>query len=150
MKKTIFYIFLQLLFVNIIIAQEPKELISNFFDTYKTKGVDNALDNIFATNTWMLQRSKDEIENVKLQLKSIIQVVGEYYGYENITQKSIGESFKLFSYLVRYDRQPIRFTFTFYKAKDTWKLYNFKFDQDLSEELGESAKAYRLKENLDY
>lgn len=141
---------MQLIFVNLITAQEPDVLISNFFNTYNTKGVDSALDDIFATNAWMLQRSKDDIDNVKVQLKSIIQIVGDYYGYENITQKSVGESFKLFSYLVKYDRQPIRFTFMFYKAKDTWKLYNFQFDQDITEELEESAKAYRLKENFDY
>jgi hypothetical protein len=150
MKKGLFYLMIQLLCINIAIAQEPKALIDSFFNVYKTKGVDKAFDGIFSTNPWMIQRSKDEIDNVKVQLKSIIQIVGEYYGYEKITQKSIGESFQLFSYLVKYDRQPIRFTFMFYKAKDTWKLYNFQFDQDLKEELGESAKVYRLKENLDY
>jgi hypothetical protein len=150
MKKHIVCTSLVILLINATYAQEPNVIIDNFFIIYKDKGVDNALDNIFSTNTWMLQRSKDEIDNVKVQLKSIIQIVGKYYGYENIAQKSIGKSFKLFSFLVKYDRQPIRFTFIFYKAQDTWMLYNFRFDQDLTDELGESAKGYRLKENLDY
>jgi hypothetical protein len=34
-----------------------------------------------------------------------------------------------------------------YKAKDTWRVNNFSFDEELGDELTESAKAYRLKEN---
>jgi hypothetical protein len=150
MKRITFWLLIQLFFINAIIGQEPLKIIADFFLTYETTGIDNALDSLFATNTWMLQRSRDEIDNVKVQLKSILQIVGNYYGYEIITHKSIGESFRLFSCLIKYDRQPIRFTFIFYKPQDIWKIYNFQFDQDLSEELDESAKVYRLKENLDY
>jgi|WetSurMetagenome_2_1015567.scaffolds.fasta_scaffold96227_2 hypothetical protein len=150
MKKVLFYILVQFLFISAINAQEPEKLIEKFFNIYRDSGVDDALDNIFSTNEWMIQRSKDDIDNVKVQLKSLIQIIGEYYGNEIITQKSIGESFKLYSYLIKYDRQPIRFTFIFYKSKDTWKLYNFQYDQNLADELEESAKAYRLKENIDY
>lgn len=52
--------------------------------------------------------------------------------------------------LVKYDRQPLRFSFTFYKAKDVWQLYNFEYIDRLIEELDESSKVYRLKENFDF
>lgn len=131
-------------------ASAPNEIVTEFFSIYNEKGVDNALSYIFSTNDWMEQRSKDGISNVKMQLNSLVDLVGKYYGYEYITEKSIGKSFKLYSYLVKYDRQPIRFVFIFYKPNDKWMIYNFKYDQELAEELEDAAKAYRLKENFDF
>jgi hypothetical protein len=52
--------------------------------------------------------------------------------------------------MVRYDRQPVRFSILFYKPNNQWGLQNFSYDDNLDEELKESSKAYRLKENLDY
>ena len=95
----------------------------------------------------MLDRNKDGIENVKTQLTSFLGLVGDYYGYEKSTDKSVGESYKLISYMIKYDRQPVRFTFVFYKPKDKWQVQNFQYDDNLDEELEESGKVYRLKEN---
>ncbi|CAL2102228.1 protein of unknown function [Tenacibaculum sp. 190130A14a] len=95
----------------------------------------------------MIDRNKDGIENVKSQLTNFLGLVGDYYGHEKITDKSIGKSYKLVSYMVKYDRQPIRFTFVFYKPKDKWQVQNFRFDDNLDDELRESGKVYRLKEN---
>jgi len=95
----------------------------------------------------MIERNKDGIDNIKTQLTSFLGLVGEYYGYELITEKSVGKSFKLVSYMVKYDRQPMRFTFVFYKPKDKWQVQNFQYDDNLDVELEESGKVYRLKEN---
>lgn len=140
-------IILVLLTANILKAQTTTEEITNeFFETFEKSPL-KAVDYIFGTNKWMVERNKDGIENVKTQLTSFLGLVGDCYGYEKITEKSVGESFKLVSYIIKYDRQPIRFTFIFYKPKDTWKVQNFKFDDNLDDELEESGKVYRLKEN---
>jgi hypothetical protein len=133
---------------NVAVAQSnTDEIIIEFFKIYE-KSPTNAVDYIFGTNKWALERNKDAIENVKTQLNSSLKLVGDYYGKEKITEKSVGESLKLISYMLKFDRQPIRFTFTFYKPKDKWQILNFKFDDNLDDELEESGKVYRLKENL--
>lgn len=123
-----------------------EEITSEFFKTYEKSPME-AVGYVFGTNKWMVDRNKDGIANVKSQLTNFLGLVGDYYGYEKITEKSIGESYKLVSYMIKYDRQPLRFTFVFYKPKDKWQVQNFKFDDSLDEELEESAKIYRLKEN---
>lgn len=153
--KTINSVFLILILVlnySCVEAQseEPNEIINTFFFEFEKSGSDVALDYIFSTNYWMEEYSKDAISNIKVDLKSFINLVGDYYSFEFITEKSIGHSFRLYSYLVKYDRQPIRFVFIFYKPNDKWMIYNFKYDIEIAEELEDAARAYRLKENLDF
>jgi len=134
---------------NILTAQNTiEEITASFFKAYE-KDPQNAVDTIFSTNKWMLERNKDGIENIKTKLNSFLGLVGDYHGYEKITEKSIGQSYRLISYMVKYDRQPVRFTLIFYKPKDRWQLQNFQYDDSLSDELEESGKVYRLKENWD-
>ena len=132
---------------NILKAQTTTQEITDvFFETFE-KAPLKAVDYVFGTNKWMVERNKDGIENVKNKLSSFLGLVGNYYGYEKITEKSIGKSLKLVSYMIKYDRQPIRFTFIFYKPKDKWQVQNFQYDDKLDDELEESGKVYRLKDN---
>lgn len=50
--------------------------------------------------------------------------------------------------MIKYDRQPIRFLFIFYRASEKWQLQNFRYDDDFETEIIEAASAHRLKENL--
>ena len=49
------------------------------------------------------------------------------------------------SYLVKYDRQPIRFTFQFYKPNKEWRIHSFKYDGNIDDEIEEAAKLYYFK-----
>jgi hypothetical protein len=122
-----------------------EEIIEHFFQVYK-KDPSAAVDDFFSHNKW-ISGKKDDVTNLKVQLKNWIDQVGEYHGYELITEKSIGNSYKLFSYLIKYDREPIRFMFLLYKPADTWQTQSFSFNHNMDDELEEAAKAYRLKEN---
>tara|TARA_B100001057_G_C22134148_1_gene675684 strand:- start:54 stop:512 length:459 start_codon:yes stop_codon:yes gene_type:complete len=145
--KLLTLLFVTVLSTNILKAQTTtEEITTEFFKTYE-KSPQKAVDYVFGTNKWMMDRNKDGIENVKTQLTSFLGLVGDYYGYEKITEKSVGESYKLLSYMIKYDRQPVRFTFVFYKPKDKWQVQNFQYDDNLDDELEESGKVYRLKEN---
>jgi hypothetical protein len=145
--KLLTFLIVIILSTNILKAQSTtEEITTEFFKTYE-KSPQKAVDYVFGTNKWMIDRNKDGIENVKSQLTNFLGLVGEYYGFEKITEKSVGKSFKLVSYMIKYDRQPMRFTFVFYRPNDKWQVQNFKFDDSLDDELEESGKVYRLKEN---
>lgn len=128
---------------------DPQKIIDEFFKLYKDKSSDAALDYLFGTNRWVSD-SKDQIENIKFKVSSTVKQVGEYHGYNLITKKTIGDHLYLYTYIIRYDRQPVRFTLLFYKPNNQWRLHNFSYDDTLDEELSEASKVYRLKENLDY
>lgn len=120
----------------------PNKLVEAFFEDYKKEGPSKALDNLYATNIWM-NRATDAITNLKSQLEGLNEdFVGKYYGYELMVEKKLAESYILQSYLVKFDRQPIRYTFQFYKPNDKWLVYSFQFDGNIDAEIEEAAKLY--------
>ena len=136
-----------LFFFNIMgnAQSTPTEIVETFFKDYVKSGSSIALDNLYSTNKWMT-RSADAIVNLKSQMQGLNDdYVGKYYGYELIVEKRLTESFVLLSYLVKYDRQPLRFTFQFYKPNDTWMIFSFQYDGNMDEEIEEAAKLYYLK-----
>ncbi|MEM9932113.1 MAG: hypothetical protein AAF824_00815, partial [Bacteroidota bacterium] len=110
-------------------------------------GSSYALDELYKTNKWFA-RSADGIAKVKRQLEGLNEdFVGKYYGYEFIVRKDFANCYTLISCLGKYDRQPIRFTFQFYKPQESWTIYSFQYDDTFDDELEEAAKLYYL--NLD-
>ena len=124
-----------------------KAVIDKFFELYASDP-SKAVEYGFSTNKWMANKP-DDVDNLKNKLKNLIGLIGEYYGYEMVSEKTAGSRTKMITYLVIYDREPIRFSFFFYKPKDIWQLNNFSFDEDIDKDLEEASKAYRLKENMD-
>lgn len=110
-----------------------EEITSKFFSTYAEDPM-AAVDYAFSTNTWITQYNQEGIASVKGRLNDLIQQVGPYVGYESIGQRNVGSSYIQKRYMVRYDRQPIRFIFVFYKTESDWKVQNFKFDDKIEEE----------------
>jgi hypothetical protein len=125
--------------------QGPADITKKFFEVYASKPMD-AIDFVFSDVKHDKQVS-DDITAIKKNLKVTIDQDGSYSGYELITEKGVGGTLKLLSYLVKYDRQPVRFTFIFYKPKDVWKIYTFQFNTNFDEELISAAGVDQLKEN---
>lgn len=147
--KKLFIITLVVCSFSTFAQTDPQKMIDEFFTRYKSKSPADAVEYIFSTNKWM-NDSKDQIESIKIKLNSTVKQVGDYYGYNLIAKKTVGEHLAFYTFLVRYDRQPLRYNFLFYKANDKWAILNFSYDDGIDEELKEAAKPYRLKENMDY
>ncbi|WGF93886.1 hypothetical protein [Aequorivita marisscotiae] len=143
MKKSL--IILVLVASQFMVAQNsPKEMAATFFVNYQNEGASIAIDKLYSSNKWM-EQATEAITNLKNKLEGLNEnYVGQYYGYELIGEKKLAESYVLLSYLVKFDRQPIRYTFQFYKPDQTWILYSFKFDSDIDKEIEEAAKLMYL------
>lgn len=124
---------------------QSENITESFFKTYKENPT-KAYENLFTNNKWMKDK-KSDVETVKIKLSDLLNGLGVYYGYELIMGKSAGESYVLKSFLIKYEKQPLRFTFVLYKPGNSWQIQNFTYDANIDEELEEAAKAYRLKSN---
>lgn len=146
MKQVLFII---VLFISLSVSaqSDPTEVVEQFFTEFKEKGATVAIDNLYKPNKW-ISKSADGIIQLKSQLEGLNEdFVGKYYGKELTLEKKLADSFILMSYLVKYDRQPIRFTFQFYKPKDIWMIHSFKFDGNLDSEIEEAARLYNFRLN---
>jgi len=114
-------------------SQNPEEISEKFFKFYVENGSDPALDYIFSTNKW-LNNEKGYVDNVKAALKSGIAILGQYYGYELMEKKTLTESYVILTYMLKYDRQPIKFMFYLYKPKDKWQIQSFGMDDKVGRE----------------
>lgn len=123
-------------------SKDPcKKIINHFFVMYKNDR-NHAIESLLSTNKWITKQSISGINN---QIdSSIIDQIGKFQGYEFIVKRSISECMVLYSYIVKYDRQPIRFTFIFYKPREEWIIFKFQFDVELDEELIKSSDIYFL------
>lgn len=143
MKKLLFVLLISIS-GNLFAQSSPQNMINDFFTTYE-KDAGRAVKELYATNKWT-ERIKDKIDKIIGTVNGFTEsYMGKYYGYEIITIKKFSESFELYSYLVKYDRQPIRFIFKFYKPNDKWVLYSYSLDDSLDDEIQEAAKLYYLK-----
>jgi hypothetical protein len=119
--------------------KEVDEYVTSFFNKYQKDGSNIAIDYLFETNKSLIS------DDVKTKLKAVKNVYGEFTGVEKITQKSVGNSLVLISYLVKHEKQPIRFTFVYYKAKEHWSLYKFQLDEEALSELEDASKIFIIK-----
>lgn len=146
-RKLLAFVIVTIFYCTISFAQTSHEetITKNFFETFKTNP-GKAYDQLFIDNKWMKDKKADLATN-RIKLVDFFCGLGNYYGFEPITEKTAGESYVLKSFLVKYERQPVRFTFLLYRPDKTWQIQNFSFDTNIEEEVEEAAKAYRLKAN---
>lgn len=119
-----------------------KQLIEEFFHKYQDDSPAGAIDFIFSTNPALTVAQFNEMKD---KLNETYQLIGAFHGEELITTKQTSPSLVFFSYLVKHDKQPLRFSFIFYKPKEQWLLYKFKFDDEVDAELEESGRIYFIE-----
>lgn len=122
--------------------KEVEGYIHEFFNKYKDENSDKALDYIFSTNKLV---EKNQLESMKSKVDSVNLLWGKITGITLIVEKDISKDLVLFSYLVKYEKAPLRFTFIFYRPQNNWMLYRFLYDDSAVDELEDAAKIFAIK-----
>ena len=146
MKKLSVLFLLLIWSIHCFPQSDPEQLIEEFFRTYQAGKPNEAIDNLYASNAWK-NDIQESITNLKETFASLEGTVGKYNGHLLIAKRDLVGTYIIYSYLVKYERQPIRFYFEFYKPSDTWHIYSFSFDDDVDDELAESMKIQNLNGN---
>ena len=145
MRSFLFFLCLLIGSGKLFAQSTPEQIMDKFFQEMVTEKPDKVIDDFYAHMPW-LANIKDEIAKLKTNFKSLPDYFGKFCGQALITKKEIGGgALVLYTYLVKYERQPVRFVFKFYKPKDSWIAYGFSYDMNLDEELDQSVKLQNLK-----
>lgn len=133
--KKIFLLFVFALSVQFVLAQNTtyQGVVEEFFKLYENEGPNKAIDFIFSTNEY-LQSNEEQVTAIKLKLSTAVSIIGDYSGYEPVIIKEIGQSMVQGTYMVKYARQPLFFTFVMYKPDKYWQIQTLRFDDKLTDE----------------
>ena len=139
-----FLIFTFLLYSACALAAQKasSDITNKFFEIFENDAL-KAMDYAFATNPY-LETEELAIETLKNKYKKAISQTGTYLGFEKIMEKDIVDRYKVCSFLLRYEKMPIRFTLIMYRAKDTWCVNQLYYDSSMQVELEASIKQDRL------
>ena len=126
--------------------KQVENKVNDFFNDYEKINATKAIENLYKDNKWTASFDSS-LTSLKNQLEYFRKEIGVYSGRELITEKKVGDSYLYVSYLVKHERMPLRFSFQFYKPKNDWIIYNFKFDNEMSSEIENAGSLIFL--NLD-
>lgn len=133
--RIVWFSLIFVLFCKVGLAQNTAQsVVDSFFSIYEKQGYVQAIDYIFSTNKY-LESQQPVVDQIKRKLDHATSIMGKYNGKEMIECKSLGNSFIMFQYLLKYDRQPILFSFILYKPAGKWQIHNFKLDDNVYEYL---------------
>lgn len=113
-------------------GKRPEEMVAIFFDLFRSRGPAQAVDYIFSNNPNIYER-QDSVGALKEKVGKLEEMLGKEHGQVLIQDRQFADTIRVISYLVKYDRQPLRFTFVFYKAENRWVTYQFNFDDPMDE-----------------
>jgi hypothetical protein len=133
MKKTIFFIVLIFSLTPIFAQNKPEDVTGKFFELYEKDGAAKAIEYIFDNNKYM-DKNSDVLTQIQSRLSQLVTLVGTYNGYELMESKYLGQSYLQQIFILKYDRQPIKFIFLLYKPKDVWQIQNLRFDDKFNED----------------
>jgi len=137
MKKIIVLFFIGLLSWNAKGQTDsldtPEKLCAHFFMLFETDS-DNAVDFLFSTNKWFNVATMPQLSDIKGKIKKLYYL-GNFKGFELASKKILSPSLVLITYIVKYDRQPIKIEFYFYKPEKQWQIQTFRFEEDLKNDL---------------
>jgi len=113
--------------------------IDAFFKLLKSGKSSEAADKIYESNPYVTA-IPDAILNVKTQLSGLPTLVGGINAIENVGSYYVGESLAHITYIVTYDRQPLRFEFQYFKVRDGWRISSFSFDDTVFDDVNKAAR----------
>ncbi len=113
-------------------SNEPEKIVKNFFDLYKQNRIEQALDYLFSSNPVLYNKS-ESIKNLKNTFTNIEKVLGSFKDYTISYSQEHFESLKIIIIYVRYEKQPLRLLFVFYKPENRWITYRFEIDTKFPE-----------------
>jgi hypothetical protein len=143
--KKIYFIGILCMFAYAGFSQiSPEKVVEEFWNNYETKTASEALDQLYKGSPW-IERAKSDIEDLKTKFEGLPNIVGKYHGREMLVKKTLANCYVSFVYMVKYDRQPMRVQFNFYKPDREWKLHGFIYDFDMTSEFEEYVKQESIK-----
>jgi hypothetical protein len=68
---------------------------------------------------------------LKTQIRTLYDLYGKTYGFEQVTEKKYGQSLRRLVYVFRFGNVPVVWNFHFYRVGESWRLLNLHANDQL-------------------
>ena len=126
---------------NSAFDKECTRTIKLFFKEIESNKYNDGLETLLRQNPGIDFTDSTTI-NLREQFSVLNKISGKYNGNTFLRKKLIGEDVGAYSYLAKYDKKYYRFLFVFYNTEGTTRIFKFKFDDSITQELEESLRIY--------
>lgn len=104
----------------------PDLYASRFFETVVKGDTDKAIDMLIGSNPMMANKTR-ELQLMKSQLKTVIQIYGPASGAELVSKEELAPSLERRVYITKHDYHPVSWEMYFYKSQAGWIVDQFLF-----------------------
>ncbi|MGE3540706.1 MAG: hypothetical protein AB7N91_25115 [Candidatus Tectimicrobiota bacterium] len=66
------------------------------------------------------------------QRQQLVHRLGKSIGFALVRRETLADTFMRLTYVEKLENTGLRWSFLFYKAKDTWKFHSFSWDEDVT------------------
>lgn len=101
------------------------ETVMNMLMKGKTKEAFDLLGAEWSFDEAEIGKARDQSEREQAVLK---ERFGQAVGIQLVKEEEVAGVGLRYTYIIRYEKAPIRWQFIFYKPKDRWLLNGFKWD----------------------
>jgi hypothetical protein len=115
-----------------LLRPEPQAQIDTFFSTLGDKGASAAIDGL-CKGTLLESRNGSQVAAFPPALEEAIKIDGKIDRIEKVDKKLFGDSFvriRMISYH-NLGGAALFLEFMFFKAKDEWQIYIFRFNDEI-------------------
>jgi hypothetical protein len=113
--------------------QNCKKMCEEVMGVLGDGGVDEAFEKL--ASYWVFGES--EFDNFHLQTTKQMDLVeprfGKAVGYQLVKEEMIGKTIMKCTYLQKFERHALRWTFLFYRPVDRWLLNTFEWDDEVAQ-----------------
>ncbi len=112
--------------------------IQLFFDTLSKGNTEKAVTDLFRNSPMVF--GHESMAETTEKIDAVWKEFGEYKGFDWIDTKTVGNDLVIVRYLMKCEKHPIIWTFTFYRTSPpgmtsdltySWKVIGARFDVDL-------------------
>jgi hypothetical protein len=104
-----------------ICQSTPEEIVNSFFRFVQEEKYTEAINYLLSTNK-NLENDSSLFNNLSNNLNNAPKRFGLYCGYDLIEKEETSPSYCTCAYFIKYEDNPIRVQFVFYKPREQWKV----------------------------
>lgn len=113
-------------------------IVTHFFDQVKAEKFTDAAHVLVDTNPQDAYNIEKH-EAVARGLQTISQHFGAFEDFKPLVSKNLGDAIGYVYGVGRYEKDPIRFEFVFFKSGDDWRIWRYDFSDNFLDEIREQV-----------